>query len=77
VQNPAQLVSKPGQNPLPAGSGQAVHPAAESPRKDSQKSQNSSGPELDRLAAILRAIPAENRAEFLRNLADRIEGNAK
>lgn len=50
------------------------HTPAESPRKDSHKSQNSSGPELDRLAAILRAIPAEHRAEFLRGLADRIEG---
>jgi hypothetical protein len=75
VQNPAQLVSKPGQNPLPAGSGQAVNPAAESPRNPSQNPQKSSGPDIDPLAAILKAIPAEHRAELLRLLADRIDSN--
>ncbi len=39
--------------------------------------QNSTGLDTDKLAEMLRMIPAEKRAEFLRSLADYIDNNRK
>ncbi len=73
AQNPAHARTISSKNIIPAEHPQGENSADEFPGNHSQNSQKPSGLDTDKLAEILRTIPAEHRAEYLRTLADRLD----